>query len=108
MDFDPAALDTALQQSGFPVFGVYSGNGADVTFTVSGLASPRDYARTVGHLRGQSGIKALSVLRSAGGTLELRARVEGGLPGLNQTLMNSSVLSRESGEQALAAYRLRP
>lgn len=107
VDFDPAALDAALQQAGFPVFGVHAGPVTRFKLVINGLRSAQDYARALGHLHGQGMVRSLLVTRGAQGTLEMRATVNGGSAALRQSLRNSSVLQPDTGEIGALNYRIK-
>lgn len=104
--FEPNAVDAALKQQGLPVHGVAGATLEAVSLRVSGISSPRDYARVLAHLRGLPGVKNPGVTAASGDSLTLGLRVEGGSARLAGALGVGGVLRRLPGDDEMN-YALR-
>jgi hypothetical protein len=105
--FDQAAVDNALKAQGLAVWGINAGPVDDVAISVSGIASPRAYARALSYLRAQSGMKTVAVTVLAANTMHLRVRNEGGAARLSGALSVGGVLKRiDNGDNRELAYVL--
>lgn len=105
--FDQAAVDAALKAQGLAVWGVNSGPVDDVAVSISGITTPRSYARVLSYLRSQPGMKNVSIIVFAENTMHLRVRSEGGAARLAGALSVGGVLKRlDSGETRELAYAL--
>lgn len=106
--FSQAAVDAALKAQGFAVWGVNAGPVDDVAVSISGISSPRSYARVLGYLRTQPGMKNVSVTVFAENTMHLRIRSEGGAARLAGALSVGGLLKRlDNGDARELAYALR-
>lgn len=105
-DFDPAAVESALQQAGLPVWGALASHVEEVAMTVSAVDSAQDYARTMAALKRVPGIKSLFVSGSEGESLRLQLRVEGGAGRLAGALSVGGVLRPQASEDGSLAYAL--
>jgi hypothetical protein len=106
--FNQVAVDAALKAQGFAVWGVNAGPVDEVAISVSGVTTPRAYARALNYLRAQPGMKNISVTVFAENTMHLRIRNEGGAQRLAGALSVGNVLKRlDNGGTAEMAYVLR-
>ena len=105
--FNQAAVDGALKAQGLAVWGISAGPVDEVAISISGVHSPRAYARALSYLRTQPGMKSVAVSVFAGDTLYLRIRNEGGAARLSGALSVGGVLKRlDNGETRELAYAL--
>ncbi len=105
--FNQAAVDAALKAQGLAVWGVSAGPVDDVSVSISGITSPRAYARALNYLRTQPGMKNVSVTVFAADTMHLRIRNEGGAARLAGALSVGGVLKRlDNGETHELSYAL--
>lgn len=106
--FNQAAVDAALKAQGFTVWGVNAGPVDEVAVSISGVSTPRGYARVLNYLRTQPGMKSVSVAVFAENTMHLRIRNEGGAQRLAGALSVGGVLKRlDNGDGREMAYALR-
>lgn len=99
--FDKNGIDNALHAQGLPVFGVYAGTEEEIVTRISGIRTPRDYARTVNYLKGVAGVKRVAIDQFGRDQLLLRLRVEGGETRLSSALGSGSVLRRSADGYSL-------
>lgn len=105
--FNQAAVDAALKAQGLAVWGVNAGPVDEVAVSVSGITTPRSYARVLNYLRAQPGMKSVWVAVFAENTLHLRIRNEGGAARLVGALSVGGVLKRlDNGDTRELAYAL--
>lgn len=104
--FNPAAVEEALKQAGLPVWGVLAGQLEDVELRITGVDSPRAYARAMASLQGLPMVKSLFVAEALNQTLYLRLQVEGGAGRLSGALSVTNVLRRETSEPGVYSYRV--
>lgn len=105
--FNQAAVDSALKAQGLAVWGVNAGPVDEVAVTISGITTPRSYARVLNYLRTQPGMKSVSVAVFAENTMHLRIRNEGGAARLAGALSVGGMLKRlDNGETHELAYAL--
>jgi hypothetical protein len=106
--FNQPAVDAALKAQGLAVWGVNTSPVDDVAVSISGITTPRGYARVLSYLRTQPGMKNVSVTVFAENTMHLRIRNEGGAARLTGALSIGNVLKRlDNGETRELAYALR-
>lgn len=104
--FNPAAVEEALKQAGLPVWGVLAGQLESVDLRVSGVDSPRAYARALSALQGLPMVKSLFIGEALNGTLYLQLQVEGGAGRLSGALSVINILKRENSEPGVLSYRV--
>jgi hypothetical protein len=106
--FNQPAIDAALKAQGLAVWGVNVGPVDEVAVSISGITTPRAYARVLSYLRAQPGMKNVSVAVLAENTMHLRIRNEGGAARLAGALSVGTVLKRlDNGETRELAYALK-
>lgn len=106
--FNQPAVDAALKAQGLAVWGISAGPVDDVAVSISGITTPRGYARVLNYLRAQPGMKSVSVTVFAADTMHLRIRNEGGAARLAGALSVGGMLKRlDNGETRELAYALR-
>jgi hypothetical protein len=93
--FDPHAVDAALKAQGLPVWGINAAASEDIALSISGVTTPRAYARALGYVRGLPGVKGVSVSALDGNVLHLRLRSEGGAARLAGAFSVGGVLKRQ-------------
>ena len=105
--FNQAAVDAALKAQGLAVWGVNAGPVDDVAVSISGITTPRSYARVLSSLRTQPGMKNVVITVFAENTMHLRIRNEGGAPRLAGALSVGGLLKRlDNGEGREMAFVL--
>lgn len=103
--FNQAAVDAALKAQGLAVWGVNAGPVDEVAVSISGITTPRTYARVLNYLRTQPGLKNISVVVFAENTMHLRIRNEGGAARLAGALSVGGLLKRlDNGETRELTY----
>ncbi|MGH8541307.1 MAG: DUF2066 domain-containing protein [Stenotrophobium sp.] len=95
--FDQRGLDSAVRSLGLPVWGIAAAAVDTVVLSLSGVTTPRQYARLITYLSSQPGVKNLAVNEIAGTTLSLSLRAEGGAQRLLGAVGVGNVLKPLSG-----------
>lgn len=102
--FDPRAVDAAVRAAGLPVWGQVMVPTEEVALTIGGVRGIADYGRALSALRAMPGVRGIGVVGADDGTLQLRARVEGGAAAL--AAAGSPVLQRQAEASGALSYSL--
>jgi hypothetical protein len=76
--FDRKAVDMRLRAAGLPVWGAYAGSAERFELTITGLRNSAQYLNTLQRVEQIGGVRAVTVIKAQGDTLQLSVEAEGG------------------------------